>query len=167
VLEVLHRRYRQNPASYWSDLVTRNGASLGPLFRVLEWAEPRLPTGSLLCRPLVQWRQSENPSRHRRNNDYFWSFEAVRFMPSFRVATVEAGLRFAFEAAPATCFAMNGHRLPFGCHAWTKFDRAFWEPHLLTGLGSQVVPAGSGSQRDGEARGPAVDHCQPADATRA
>jgi hypothetical protein len=63
--------------------------------------------------------------------DYFWSDRAVRYWPEFKIASVEQGLSFAFEAAPRLCFELNGRRLPFGCHAWPRYDRAFWEPHLL------------------------------------
>jgi hypothetical protein len=75
---------------------------------------------------------TEKPDIHGRNNDFFWSFEAVGFFPDFKVAPVNDGLEFAFEAAPRMCFEMNRRKLPFGCHAWTKFDRSFWEPHLLS-----------------------------------
>ena len=53
------------------------------------------------------------------------------YLPEFKVASLEQGLRFAFEASPRTCFEMNGGRLPFGCHAWGRYDREFWTPHLL------------------------------------
>jgi hypothetical protein len=66
------------------------------------------------------------------NADYFWSVRATAYCPEFRIASVEQGLEFAFEVAPRLCFAMNKGRLPFGAHAWARFDRAFWEPHLLT-----------------------------------
>jgi len=67
----------------------------------------------------------------RQNEDYFWSDEAVRYYPAFKVASVEVGLRFAFEVAPRQCFDLNHGNLPFGCHAWPRYDRAFWEPYLL------------------------------------
>lgn len=65
------------------------------------------------------------------NSDRFWADDAARFYPEFRVADVESGLRFAFETEPRTCFEMTGGEMPFGCHAWARYDRAFWEPHLL------------------------------------
>ena len=65
------------------------------------------------------------------NEDFFWSDRAIHFDPAFRVAPVKVGLRFSFETAPRLCFERNGRRLPFGCHAWTREDRAFWEPFLL------------------------------------
>lgn len=69
--------------------------------------------------------------RHRVAEDLFWSFEATRFDPGFRVAPVEEALRFAWETEPRRCFEMTGGAIPFGCHAWPRYDRAFWVPHLL------------------------------------
>ncbi len=66
------------------------------------------------------------------NEDHFWSDRAPIFYPGFRIAPVETALEFAFERAPRYCFARNGGRLPFGCHAWARWDRAFWEPYLTT-----------------------------------
>jgi hypothetical protein len=75
----------------------------------------------------ARWRM-----RHwRGNEDRFWSKEATRFYPEFKIASFEESLRFAFEAAPRLCLELNGGQLPFGVHAWPKYDRAFWEPHLL------------------------------------
>lgn len=65
------------------------------------------------------------------NEDHFWSNRGTHYFSEFKVADFETGLRFAFEAAPRQCFELNGRKLPFGCHAWPKYDRAFWEPYLL------------------------------------
>ena len=35
------------------------------------------------------------------------------------------------EVSPRLCFERNHRQLPFGCHAWARYDGAFWEPHLL------------------------------------
>jgi hypothetical protein len=67
----------------------------------------------------------------QKNEDIFWGYEAKKYYPEFRIASVEASLRFAFEVAPRLCFELNNHTLPFGCHAWHKYDREFWEPYLL------------------------------------
>jgi uncharacterized protein DUF5672 len=63
--------------------------------------------------------------------DWFWSLEAKRFWPVFRVADNEDGDRFAFFGTPHETFARIG-KLPFGCHAWNRFERDFWEPHILS-----------------------------------
>lgn len=64
------------------------------------------------------------------NEDHFWSDRALLFDPTFAVASVEEGLRFAFERFPRTCLELAGGRLPFGCHAWMKHDPGFWREHL-------------------------------------
>lgn len=63
--------------------------------------------------------------------DRFWSFKAKNYYPAFKVASVEEGLKFAFEVGPRYCFQRNNNQLPFGCHAWARYDRKFWEPYLI------------------------------------
>jgi hypothetical protein len=63
--------------------------------------------------------------------DLFWASQARRLAPDFTIATPEQALGFSFEMAPRYCYQANSNRLPFGCHAWAKYDRAFWEPFLL------------------------------------
>src|SRR5688572_11693619 len=60
------------------------------------------------------------------NEDLFWSDRARLFNPSFKIAPLDVALRFAFDAHPRLCFAQNDCQLPFGAHAWTRWDRAFW-----------------------------------------
>jgi hypothetical protein len=130
-LAALHERYRQRPETYWSDMLLRNQGRL----RVVRWALERLRTVAPSLRfvswPLRQWQMSSNPGIYGANSDYFWSFAAAHYSPGFRVAPLQDGLRFAFETSPRQCFEANQHQLPFGCHAWAKYDRQFWEPHLL------------------------------------
>jgi len=126
---VLHNRYRKEPMQLWIDLIDRNARFIEPFVEFLR----KLPIPELGAfeRARARWDQIEHPTEHGLNNDLFWADQAVRYLPDFKVASVEEGLRFAFEAAPKICYEMNKRQLPFGCHAWTKFDRAFWEPHLL------------------------------------
>jgi len=65
------------------------------------------------------------------NEDIFWTSRASHFYPEFNIAPLEIALRFAFECGPRICFEKTDQTLPFGCHAWHKYDREFWEPHLL------------------------------------
>jgi hypothetical protein len=65
------------------------------------------------------------------NEDYFWALRVPFLVDGFQVASIEQSLRFAFEMFPAYCLRHNNQQLPFGCHAWAKYDRAFWEPYLL------------------------------------
>jgi len=65
------------------------------------------------------------------NDDDFISQYATKYYSKFRIASFEFGLRFAFEVDPRRCFELNNRTLPFGCHAWHRYDRDFWEPYLL------------------------------------
>jgi hypothetical protein len=65
------------------------------------------------------------------HEDIFISEKAVKYYPEFKIAPLEVALRFAFDEVPRVCFEMNNYRLPFGCHAWFKSDREFWEPYLV------------------------------------
>lgn len=69
--------------------------------------------------------------RYTGNEDLFWGMEAARYEPDFRVPPAQVALSFAFEFDPAFSFKKNGNQLPFGCHAWAKYDRSFWKPYLI------------------------------------
>jgi len=66
------------------------------------------------------------------NEDLFWSLEAPKIDSSFKVCPADEALPFAFEMAPQWCFNKNNHRLPFGCHAWARYDKGFWLSKLAT-----------------------------------
>ncbi|MGE4488601.1 MAG: DUF5672 family protein [Kiritimatiellales bacterium] len=64
------------------------------------------------------------------NEDMFWSFFAETGLPSFSIPDVDTALGFSFEKKPRICFDLTGGTLPFGCHAWARYDREFWISHL-------------------------------------
>ena len=68
--------------------------------------------------------------RDSHHEDMFWATGAEHFYPPFRRPEAAQALDFAFEYAPRYCFEMNGGRLPFGCHAWQKYDPEFWREHI-------------------------------------
>lgn len=129
-LRVLTNRHRKEPGTYWLDLFTHSAPAW--LVRGLQGFQTRFPNVAPVNRLLREWRESQDPAPHGRNNDIFWSDKAVKYLPEFKIATLEEGLRFGFEAAPRTCFEMNGGVIPFGCHAWGRYDREFWTPFLLS-----------------------------------
>ena len=67
------------------------------------------------------------------HEDCFWAFQARKLVPEFKIPTPQQAMAFSFEMAPRYCFQQNSNRLPFGCHAWAKYDREFWESYLLKG----------------------------------
>jgi hypothetical protein len=44
--------------------------------------------------------------------------------------TAEEALLFSFEVKPELMFELNNNHLPFGCHAWVKYNQEFWQPFI-------------------------------------
>lgn len=62
-----------------------------------------------------------------RNEDAFFSAcDSERF----RVAPKETALTFSFEREVRACFEENHRTLPFGCHAWERYDFEFWKEYI-------------------------------------
>jgi hypothetical protein len=95
--------------------------------RVLRILRRPHPTLDYLRRILRRRKRIED----KKGEDVFWGTVAPMIDPSFRVAPFDDALQFAFECNPRLCFEKNRHRMPFGCHAWERYDRAFWEPRLI------------------------------------
>lgn len=76
------------------------------------------------------WRVDQEVRGFRANEDIFWSLEAAKFDPQFRVAPFDDGRKFAWEKYPAWLYEKNGNELPFGCHAWRKYAPDFWMSYI-------------------------------------
>ena len=63
--------------------------------------------------------------------DKFWANRGPHYYPGFKLAPIDIALQFAFECVPKYCYRLNNNELPFGCHAWEKYDKKFWEPFIL------------------------------------
>lgn len=64
------------------------------------------------------------------NEDKLFSLDARRLAPLrlfIKLPHWETALQFAFEKSPAASFELNAQELPFGCHAWEKYDPEFWK----------------------------------------
>jgi Protein of unknown function (DUF5672) len=112
--------------------------------QVLELAERRLARARLAATlaaaaarrfvvrlPRVRTAARAALAARYRYEDKFWSDDAPRLMPGFRIPPAEVAVAFAFETEPRFCLEQNGGRLPFGVHRWAFHDRELWEPHLL------------------------------------
>lgn len=60
------------------------------------------------------------------NEDIFWSFEAIRFNRNFKIAPIKEACKFAIEREIEKCMKMNNGKLPFGAHAYQKYNKQFW-----------------------------------------
>ena len=64
------------------------------------------------------------------HEDVFWSGFGRFFIEDFSIPYQEEAIRFAFETEPAHCYSLNNKQLPFGAHAWFKYDREFWKDKI-------------------------------------
>jgi hypothetical protein len=62
--------------------------------------------------------------------DVFWAKYAPKINPSYKTAGIEDAIKFSFEVNPKVLYFMNSNQLPFGCHAWWRYDLSFWKPHI-------------------------------------
>lgn len=60
-----------------------------------------------------------------KNEDMIWTL----FIP-LKKPSVQEALFFAFERNPAQSFELTQHQLPFGCHAWQKYQPDFWKKYI-------------------------------------
>jgi hypothetical protein len=66
----------------------------------------------------------------RVNEDVFWGMLISRKASFFTVPGAIEAVPFAFDNEPRYLYELNGERLPFACHAWERFDLAFWQSTL-------------------------------------
>lgn len=67
------------------------------------------------------------------NEDMLFCQEATRLKPMklfMNLPEWREALYFAFEKSPAASYELTDHRLPFACHAWERYDAAFWAPFI-------------------------------------
>lgn len=62
-----------------------------------------------------------------KNEDLF--FSAI-IDEKFKIAPKEIALQFSFERQVRLCYEQNHCQLPFGCHAWGRYDFTFWKPFI-------------------------------------
>ncbi len=60
------------------------------------------------------------------NEDIFWGLVAPGRHDYFSVPSPKDAVGFAFETAPEYLYELNGYKLPFGCHAWQRYNPQFW-----------------------------------------
>jgi Protein of unknown function (DUF5672) len=120
---ILREYGKWNAARFYWRHTSRHYAGAKRLLRL-----PKLALKLLLIRHPLRHHLDQNVKME----DWFWGVDANDYIPGFKVPPPDLALSFAFEPDPAFCFERNGRQLPFGCHAWAKYDRKFWEPYLQT-----------------------------------
>lgn len=71
--------------------------------------------------------------RQRLNEDFvFGDWSAHSWVTKANIPSHEEAMRFAFEVNPEMLYRRNNSRLPFGCHAYMKWDyESFWKKFLM------------------------------------
>ncbi len=62
--------------------------------------------------------------------DHFWSLCVPESFPDFKIAPYEIARLFSFEDTPSRLYMENKERLPFGCHAWHRYETDFWKKFI-------------------------------------
>jgi len=126
MLKVLRsHEYAVDPAQYWRSISAGKPMPLRLLYLPKKYLK-YLRYFNNINRDIDHCMQMPVPCE-----DIFLSESAAKYYPEFKFAPLDLAFRFAFDEMPRLCFEMTNHTLPFGCHAWYKQDREFWEPFLL------------------------------------
>lgn len=64
------------------------------------------------------------------NNFVLNILASILLKKNFKIAEVNQAIKFAFEVNPRKLYEMNNKNLPFGCHAWEKYEPEFWVPFI-------------------------------------
>ncbi|MEI8122313.1 MAG: DUF5672 family protein, partial [bacterium] len=80
------------------------------------------------CRVLR--RHASIAAQWTENEDLFWSLAAPVYDWRFRIPRETLARHFALEMEPRKYSDQMEGRLPFGCHAWDKYDPDFWAAHI-------------------------------------
>ncbi len=110
-----------DPEKYWQNYCS----SRSKLVQILNY--PRKIMKQFGFRNNSKWERIN----YRYSEEHFITNRAEHYYSDFKIADVKTALKFSFECVPRYCFEQNNYHLPFGCHAWHKYDRSFWEPYLL------------------------------------
>lgn len=80
------------------------------------------------CREKIE-EFSQKRQFHLFNEDVFWSVEVNNHLKNkFIYPHYIRALEFSFDKHPEYCYNLNGKKLPFGCHGWSKREMiGFWK----------------------------------------
>ena len=64
-------------------------------------------------------------NKYEHNEDLFWGMVMPNLFNWYHVPDLETALQFAIEVNPSLYITQNS-KIPFGCHAWEKYEPEFW-----------------------------------------
>ncbi|QNL51415.1 hypothetical protein H8S90_07520 [Olivibacter sp. SDN3] len=101
-----------------------------PIINLSKWLNNKVGNGGLSLRKVKShikwcWWVSFVFRLLPKNEDMLWTL----FVP-FKKPDIKTALSFAFERNPGKSFVLTEKRLPFGCHAWEKYESDFWRKYI-------------------------------------
>lgn len=64
------------------------------------------------------------------NEDGFFKYWGNILFPFFKLPPDEIALKFSIETEPEKSLKALNYKLPFGCHAFEKYDYQIWKPYI-------------------------------------
>lgn len=86
-----------------------------------------------IFRGLLGWKNklSDFAEKGEENEDLFFAALKHKKGKPFRIPPTCEAMYFSFEESPAMLYERTGHTLPFGCHAWEKWEyETFWKQFI-------------------------------------
>jgi len=124
-LKALYRRYtnKTNTISIGYYKVGNGGFSLRKVKKCCEIIKQFEGNGRI-----EKYRDPE--SNYLYAEDVFWGCEVNRYYPNMKIPAYKKALGFSFDMNPSLAYELNNHQLPFGCHAWNRYEPDFWKPFI-------------------------------------
>jgi hypothetical protein len=64
------------------------------------------------------------------NEDIFWGMIVSKRFKWFKLPDMATAAKFSTELNAPALKELNGNQLPFGCHAWEKYEPEFWQEYI-------------------------------------
>ena len=68
--------------------------------------------------------------QNNKPEDIFYVDLLSNSLIKFNCPSPMEGIKFAFERSPQFLYKLNNRQLPFGCHAWDRYDFKFWKKFI-------------------------------------
>lgn len=68
------------------------------------------------------------------NEDVLWGVYVPSIFPDFRIPSIDVAIKFSIESNPEYFMSLISPILPFGCHAWERWGKDFWQPYIISSL---------------------------------
>ncbi|MBJ6119793.1 hypothetical protein JAO76_16415 [Pontibacter sp. BT310] len=65
------------------------------------------------------------------HEDIYWGIWVSKSFKDFVIAPYREAIQFSFETEPKKLYKINNFKLPFGCHAWLRYDPMFWSEFII------------------------------------